>query len=175
MMKKMAVPTKISADLLVYRNKILKQNQKNALKITAKTSQNSLEEKEVEKLPSLDEIEKLTIPVLEKSSSQENNFQSNSAENESLAKTGYFGKRPRLNYNGQRPICKFYLSNSCTRGENCTFSHDLRKIPCRSFHLRKNCNRKICTYSHEPVSAAVYNKMKEDDMKERKSYISPFH
>lgn len=84
-------------------------------------------------------------------------------------------EKPNFNYSYKSAICRFFLNNSCTRGDNCAFSHNIRNFPCRAFHLRKNCTRKLCTYSHDPVSMAVFNKMKEDDMKEKKSFISPFH
>lgn len=76
--------------------------------------------------------------------------------------------------NNSDKICKFFLNNSCLKGENCSFSHNIRKFPCKAFHLKKNCSRKICTYSHEPVSLSEFNKMMEEEIRENKTFISPF-
>lgn len=149
----MQVPTKISADLLVYRKKIIKQSSQYYSKTGC-----------MEKIVS-SETEKLLSKIIE----------TDSEEKELTQIKWSSEKMTRLNPERQMPVCKFFLSNSCLKGENCSFLHDLRRVPCRAYHIRKNCHRRICTFSHNPVSIAVYNKMKEDDLKERKSFISPFH
>lgn len=35
-------------------------------------------------------------------------------------------------------ICKFYLTGNCHK-QNCVFSHDLAKYPCKFYHISMNC------------------------------------
>ncbi|AFM99245.1 hypothetical protein KMI_02g04100 [Encephalitozoon hellem] len=60
-------------------------------------------------------------------------------------------ERPASN-NYRTILCKFFLMNSCKHGDNCTYSHNTSKFPCKAFHIRKNCIRKDCPFSHEPLS-----------------------
>ena len=57
--------------------------------------------------------------------------------------------------------CRFEILGSCLRGADCPFSHDLRKFPCKFFHLRGpgGClDGDRCRFSH----AAVTNKAELD-------------
>ncbi|CAD25870.1 putative zinc finger protein [Encephalitozoon cuniculi GB-M1] len=56
-------------------------------------------------------------------------------------------------------LCKFFLMNSCKHGDSCTYSHDTSKFPCKAFHLKGNCTRKDCPFSHEPLSGAAMEEM----------------
>ncbi|TBU09181.1 hypothetical protein CWI39_0018p0050 [Hamiltosporidium magnivora] len=83
-------------------------------------------------------------------------------------------KKKNVNYRTQ--ICKFFISNSCTRGDECTFSHDTSKFPCRAYHLRNSCTRKICLFSHKPISLEELKRMKDEeegDVSEAINFISP--
>jgi len=51
-------------------------------------------------------------------------------------------------FNYRTLLCKFFLVNACTRGDNCAYSHDTTQFPCKAFFLRQNCKRKNCMFSH---------------------------
>ncbi|KAG0440009.1 Zinc finger CCCH domain-containing protein 4 [Dictyocoela muelleri] len=70
-------------------------------------------------------------------------------------------------------LCKFHLNKSCTRGDACTYSHDLKMFPCKAFHVRKNCRRKNCPFSHEPLCEEDLNKLLEDEHPDKIILFSP--
>ena len=45
-------------------------------------------------------------------------------------------------------ICKFFKSESCMKGADCVYSHDLTSDPCRYFLLGK-CNVDNCRFVSE--------------------------
>jgi len=50
-------------------------------------------------------------------------------------------------------VCKYFKSSCCRKGDDCPFSHDLKKEPCRFFHLSGHCFQgENCKYSHEELS-----------------------
>ncbi|TBU18665.1 putative zinc finger protein [Ordospora colligata] len=61
----------------------------------------------------------------------------------------------RSSINHRTVLCKFFLMNSCRHGENCTYSHETNKFPCRMYYLNNNCNKKDCSFSHGPFSDDV--------------------
>ncbi|KAM0675750.1 Zinc finger CCCH domain-containing protein 6 [Gurleya vavrai] len=65
--------------------------------------------------------------------------------------------------NFKTEICKFFLKKACTKGEKCSFSHDTTKFPCKAYHLRKNCTRKICNFSHEPIDQFALEKLQDTE------------
>ncbi|ELQ76948.1 Polyadenylation factor I complex, subunit, Yth1 (CPSF subunit), partial [Trachipleistophora hominis] len=76
------------------------------------------------------------------------------------------------NYRSQ--ICRFFLTHSCTKGDACSYSHDIKRLPCKAFHMKKNCSRKNCMFSHEPISVAELNRMAESEKWENNDFVSPF-
>merc|ERR1712070_281766 len=49
--------------------------------------------------------------------------------------------------------CKFFSGGDCINGLSCRYSHDLQDFPCYEYHVRKNCDRPHCRYSHdEPLT-----------------------
>lgn len=45
--------------------------------------------------------------------------------------------------------CKFLMSHSCLKGDDCPYSHDLRAFPCKFFHTRGLCyDGENCQFSH---------------------------
>lgn len=89
-----------------------------------------------------------------------------------LKKYRRFNNIKPKNYRTQ--LCKFHLSKTCTKGDKCTYSHDLKKFPCKAFHLRNNCNRKICPFSHQPLNDDELERLKEDAKCEDLNIASPF-
>jgi cleavage and polyadenylation specificity factor subunit 4 len=65
----------------------------------------------------------------------------------------------RLPSNYRTALCKFFLTNSCKRGDSCAYSHDTSQFPCRAFHIKKSCTRKNCGFSHEKVSGELLEEM----------------
>jgi hypothetical protein len=43
-------------------------------------------------------------------------------------------------------LCKFYAKNSCAKGDQCIFSHDISQFPCVN---GKNCKKLNCEYRHD--------------------------
>lgn len=49
----------------------------------------------------------------------------------------------------QKPTCKFFLKNSCTKGNECTYSHDLGNAKQCKFHMLGYCKKgKNCSFLH---------------------------
>lgn len=72
-------------------------------------------------------------------------------------------------------LCRFFLFNSCTRGDSCTYSHDTFKFPCKSFHLKKMCNRVRCVFSHDDLTESELIRLKqEENIEEPVQFYSPF-
>lgn len=54
-----------------------------------------------------------------------------------------------MNNGGQRyrepftpkELCKFFLTGSCHKGQNCTFSHNLSDFPCKYLHATGHCEK----------------------------------
>lgn len=69
----------------------------------------------------------------------------------------------KKHYAYKTQLCKFYIKGICTRGQECTFSHDSRSFPCFAYHLRDNCTRKACKFSHAPITLEQLNQLKEDE------------
>lgn len=76
----------------------------------------------------------------------------------------------------KRYLCKYYVKAVCTRGNNCTFSHNLGKFPCKLFYLKKNCRRRNCPFSHAPITAQELEALKTEGWEEKKKeeVFSPF-
>lgn len=46
-------------------------------------------------------------------------------------------------------ICKYYLGNSCSKGNKCTFSHNLKSVPCKFYHALGYCDKgNRCQFGH---------------------------
>lgn len=52
-------------------------------------------------------------------------------------------------------LCKFFVKNSCTKGEECIFSHDFSQFQCPSMASNESCNELDCKYSHNNVKSEV--------------------
>ena len=49
-----------------------------------------------------------------------------------------------------KELCKFFLTGSCHRGNQCTFSHNLGDYPCKYLHATGSCEKgDICKFSHK--------------------------
>ncbi|KAF7682674.1 Zinc finger CCCH domain-containing protein 4 [Astathelohania contejeani] len=83
----------------------------------------------------------------------------------------------KRNYNYKTELCKFFLNKSCTRGDDCTYSHDTHKYPCKAFHLRNNCSRKNCMFSHEPIKPEILKQLEAEEFSAKTEngniFISP--
>lgn len=77
-------------------------------------------------------------------------------------------ERHPINY--RTALCKFFMVNSCTRGDTCAYSHDMSQFPCKAFHLKKNCTKKNCPFSHELNTGEF--PMEEEEIKEIKHTFS---
>lgn len=53
-------------------------------------------------------------------------------------------------FNYRTLLCKFFLVNACTRGDDCAYSHDTSQFPCKAHFIRHSCKRKNCLFSHDP-------------------------
>jgi cleavage and polyadenylation specificity factor subunit 4 len=77
----------------------------------------------------------------------------------------------RLPANYRTALCKFFLVNSCKKGESCAYSHDTSQFPCRAFHIKKNCTKKNCGFSHEKASEEALQEL-EGPKTEELQFIS---
>lgn len=70
-------------------------------------------------------------------------------------------------------ICKFFRTGSCSRGEKCLYSHDLKSEACKFLASRGVCGKgDECPYSHDPElikKAIQLNIEKEKERKELES------
>lgn len=82
-------------------------------------------------------------------------------------------KRPE-----KRHLCKYFVKNACIRGSNCSFSHNLGKFPCKLFHLKKNCRRRNCQFSHAAISREELDLLRSEgwdsEKGQKEEYTSPF-
>lgn len=77
-----------------------------------------------------------------------------------------------LNYKTQ--LCKFFIKGLCNRGQDCTFSHDTKAFPCHAYHLRDNCTRKVCRFSHLPITLEQLKQLREEEGCEGVEFMSTF-
>ncbi|KAG0262415.1 hypothetical protein DFQ27_002341 [Actinomortierella ambigua] len=61
-------------------------------------------------------------------------------------------------------ICKYEKTGSCTRGDACQFSHDLKSIPCYHYYLKGYCQNSTedCRFSHENATEAQLEELREE-------------
>lgn len=77
-----------------------------------------------------------------------------------------------INYKTQ--LCKFFIKGLCNRGQDCTFSHDTKAFPCHAYHLRDNCTRKVCRFSHLPITLEQLKQLREEEGCEGVEFTSTF-
>lgn len=46
-------------------------------------------------------------------------------------------------------ICRFFLGNACDKGDNCPFSHEIDSYPCKFYFARQCDKHTLCPFSHE--------------------------
>lgn len=92
-------------------------------------------------------------------------------KNQSFSYKQEISKKP---YGYKKNLCKFFIKNACTKGEACTFSHEIKAFPCHAYHLRDNCTRKFCKFSHAPITIEQFKELKESDGKTENSYLALF-
>jgi hypothetical protein len=49
-------------------------------------------------------------------------------------------------------FCKFFIIGACTKGDECPYSHNLSEFPCKHYFIRGFCQRNPCQYSHDKNS-----------------------
>ena len=86
----------------------------------------------------------------------------NSHSKESSAQSVVIGTDTVVTVAPTSDICRYYLADSCTKGDKCPFSHSLKSHPCRFYHAGAignpdpdasgggTCKRADnCTFSHQ--------------------------
>jgi CCCH-type zinc finger len=76
-------------------------------------------------------------------------------------------------------LCKFYLKNSCSRGQECSFSHDPSQFPCNNQLQNRNCLRQHCQFKHDTSNSdrdVSYHQgsSNSESAEEKKLFVSPF-
>lgn len=84
------------------------------------------------------------------------------------------GVEQRKPFNYKTQLCKFFIKGLCNRGGDCTFSHDTRSFPCHAYHLRNNCTRKVCRFSHVPITLEQLKQLREEEGYEDLEFMSTF-
>ncbi|KAG0233680.1 hypothetical protein BGW42_007266 [Actinomortierella wolfii] len=61
-------------------------------------------------------------------------------------------------------ICKYEKTGSCTRGDACQFSHDLKSVPCYHYFIKGYCQHsaEACRFSHENATEAQLQELREE-------------
>ncbi|KCZ80625.1 hypothetical protein H312_01951 [Anncaliia algerae PRA339] len=88
---------------------------------------------------------------------------SKESKNKSFMTNNSSNKRP---YSYKKALCKFFIKNACTKGEECTYSHEVKAFPCHAYHLRDNCTRKNCKFSHLPITIEQLRELKKEEKEE---------
>ncbi|KAI5169645.1 hypothetical protein PAEPH01_0882 [Pancytospora epiphaga] len=75
-------------------------------------------------------------------------------------------------------LCKFFAKDICTRGTDCSFSHDVTLFPCPEYSLGQGCTKDGCKYKHDAkvqVTVAVRPENASNTPPPAKRYfVSPF-
>ncbi|WUR02757.1 zinc finger C3H domain-containing protein [Vairimorpha necatrix] len=66
-------------------------------------------------------------------------------------------------FNYRTLLCKFFLVNACTKGDDCGYSHDTSQFPCKAHFVRQSCKRKNCLFSHDPNTLDKLDECLEDN------------
>lgn len=73
-------------------------------------------------------------------------------------------------------VCRFYIARSCRRGADCDYSHDLKKVLCKYYHLQGYCaDGDECDFSHEEITFEQYQELQRKEeaaQKARKARMS---
>ena len=64
-----------------------------------------------------------------------------------------------------KELCKFFLNNSCTRGNDCIWSHNTKEFPCKYLHGTGLCDKaQACNFNHDFLTEPEIQKfMKENE------------
>lgn len=65
-------------------------------------------------------------------------------------------------------ICRFHILGSCLKGSRCPYSHDLKRVPCRFFHLWNECSARsaeACRFSHDAIDEATRDRLRREATK----------
>jgi len=73
------------------------------------------------------------------------------------------GGKPASIVKRRDEICKFFRTGHCRRGDNCTFSHDLKSEACLYFRAGNCTLGSACKYSHDPAVVQAAIKAEEDE------------
>jgi len=91
------------------------------------------------------------IPIPIPNTNYNNNYNNNHHTNLNITNNAYQSISKHKNNNTQKnqTICKFHLTNTCMKGNNCNFSHDMKSLPCKFFHALGYCDKgNDCSFGH---------------------------
>lgn len=73
-------------------------------------------------------------------------------------------------------LCKFFAKDSCARGNDCIFSHDVSQFPCADHTQYGVCTRPECLYRHDSIDPEPPRDSTpaRDSSEEKKPFVSPF-
>lgn len=108
-------------------------------------------------------LKKLTVPTRQHKDFLKKYFDKNSTY------TVPIKQRKRHNPYFSNILCRYFASNSCTKGEDCIFSHNPSNFPCVN---DSTCDKVNCDFKHES-STDQPNNSSESDKKSRLFSASP--
>lgn len=76
-------------------------------------------------------------------------------------------------------LCKFFVKNSCVKGNECIFSHDLSQFLCSDMASGRECSKADCVYKHDEILAKSPRESgsacsPDDSARSRRMFVSPF-
>lgn len=73
----------------------------------------------------------------------------NSDSESTFFKNEYLNKKRTINEEENKEkkqiLCKYFKKGNCNKGYKCIYSHSKNNIPCKFYHLYKNCTKKIAS------------------------------
>ncbi len=61
-----------------------------------------------------------------------------------------------------RGVCKYAIAGSCTNGDQCQYSHNLKEQSCTFYHLFGKCDTGLqCRFGHDPITEVELEALRE--------------
>ncbi|KAL9643105.1 hypothetical protein ABK040_003905 [Willaertia magna] len=148
-------------------------NNNEEISFNNKKQQNNKSDKKKNKINKVKKKKQTKEKTIDNNNEMVNNNEEKKRKHKHSNKNNYNKKKKEQQIIEQQPkitkpkdLCKFYLTGSCYKGENCPFSHDKSSFPCKFFHLYNSCTKgNLCEYSHALPLSQEYKELLENNEK----------